>query len=354
MSWRSSALEGARRSGALRLLGASWGPGRLTALSYHRVTPYPDPSFEVFPGTVSATPEVFAAQMDLLTQRHTVVPMDRVIEWLDGRSDLPPRPAVITFDDGYADNYTHALPILRERGLPATVFLTTGLIGTGDGAWWDRAAYAFCHSSADAAELPLLGDVTWRSDEERDDIRDRFITEIKTLRESDKLAAIETLFERLDSRPGPTAFEGLYLTWDQVREMESAGFTAAAHTVTHPILTRAEPEQARDEIVASVAKVAAEVGRPVRAFAYPNGMPGDHDDTIAQMLADAGVVAAFTLDPGPAKASEAIATPLQIPRVYVDRRHGVSGFSAQLEGVGRLINRVDRIRSPRASTVTAG
>ncbi len=345
-------MGAAGRFGMLRLLGATWGTGRLTALSYHRVTPYPDPSFDVFPGTVSATPEVFAAQMDLLMKRHNVVSMDQVIDWLGGKADLPPRPAVITFDDGYTDNSTHALPILRERGLPATVFLTTGLIGTGEGAWWDRVAYAFSHTSTTSAELPLLGSVAWHSASERDDVRDLLITELKTLDEADKLVAMDRVFEQLDAWPEPGAFDGLYLTWDQVREMDDAGFTAAAHTVTHPILTRLDPERARDEIVTSIARVSDEIGRPVRAFAYPNGMPGDHDDTVAQILAEAGVVAAFTLDPGPAKASEAVAKPLGIPRVYIDMRHGVAGFTACLEGVGRLAGELERIRSPRSpSTV---
>ncbi len=348
MSWKSSAMGAAGRIGMLRLIGAAWGTGRLTALSYHRVTPYPDPSFDVFPGTVSATPEVFAAQLDLLVKRHNVVSMDQVIAWLEGTAELPDRPAVITFDDGYTDNYTHALPILQERGLPATVFLTTGLIGTGEGAWWDRIAHAFAHTTATSADLPLLGSVSWRSPSERDDVRDLLITELKTLDEADKLVAMDRVFDRLDAWPEPGAFDGLYLTWDQVREMEAAGFTAAAHTVTHPILTRLPPDGARDEIMASVAKVSEEIGRPVRAFAYPNGMPGDHDETVAQLLADAGVVAAFTLAPGPAKAAEAVARPLEIPRIYIDRRHGVTGFAACLEGVGRLVGELERIRSPRS------
>ncbi len=66
------------------------------------------------------------------------------------------------------------------------------------------------------------------------------------------------------------------------------------------------------------------------------------------MLAEAGVVAAFTLDPGPAKASEAMAKPLSIPRVYIDRRHGVTGFAACLEGVGRVAGEFERIRSQRS------
>lgn len=324
----------------------------MTVVCYHRVTPYPEPSFDVFPGTVSATPEVFAAQMDLLADRHNVISMDQLVAWLEGDGDLPPRPAVVTFDDGYADNHTHAFPILRERGLPATVFLTTGLIETGAGAWWDRVAHAFHHTTASAAELPLIGAVSWRTEIERDAVRDRFTADLKALSESAKLSTIEDLQDRLGVAPDGGAFDGLYLTWDQVREMDAGGFTAAAHTVTHPILTRLPAEEARREIVDSVARVSQEVGRPIRAFAYPNGRSGDLDDAVVDLVADAGVVAAFTLSPGPARASEAIAEPLRIPRIYIDRRHGPSALAAQLEGVARLADNVTRRRSRTATVMT--
>ena len=344
MSWKSSVIEGARRVGALRVVGASWGLRRLTVLCYHRIGDADAPGFDVYSGTMSATPDAFPAQLDLVADRFNVVAMDRLVAWLKGTTDLPKRPAVITFDDGYADNSTFALPALRERGLPATIFLTTSLIGSGDASWWDRLAYGFHHTAVTDVEIPTLGSVQWSSDDERDRLVEQMIQAIKTLPESDKLAAIDETLEALGVDPAPGTFDGLFLTWDQVREMEAAGFTAAAHTMTHPVLTRLDQDDATAEIVGSVDRVAEEVGRPVDAFAYPNGMPGDYDEVAFRALAGAGIGAAFTLSPGPTRATEAAADPLRIRRIYVAGLHSLTDFETRLEGIPRVADAVRRGR----------
>jgi peptidoglycan/xylan/chitin deacetylase (PgdA/CDA1 family) len=108
---------------------------RVPILMYHSVRDDPPP--ETAPLAVS--PAVFADQMALLRDRgFTPVPL--------GTVDLPPKPICITFDDGYADFHTHALPVLESHGFPATVFVTTG--------WLDDAG-------PDAAGRPLDKMLTW-------------------------------------------------------------------------------------------------------------------------------------------------------------------------------------------------
>ena len=106
-------------------------------LIYHRVNPWPSSfAIDVTP------PDRFRRQMEHLARRYRVLPLEELWRRTQEGS-LPPRCVAVTFDDGYADNHEFALPILRELGIPATVFVVTGCIGTGVIPWHDRVLAAF-------------------------------------------------------------------------------------------------------------------------------------------------------------------------------------------------------------------
>jgi peptidoglycan/xylan/chitin deacetylase (PgdA/CDA1 family) len=79
----------------------------------------------------------FEAQMDYLARHgYTVIPLSRLVAFLEGREALPPKSVVITIDDGYKSSYEIAFPALRKHGFPATVFLYTDFVGAGDAMSW--------------------------------------------------------------------------------------------------------------------------------------------------------------------------------------------------------------------------
>ena len=123
------------------------------------------------------------------------------------------RIVIITFDDGYADNYTRAFPILQRFGFVATIFLVSDYVNTDHIHWWDAA-------------------------------------KIRTPRDSD-----------------------LYriLTWEQVHEMAAYGFEFGSHTCTHPRLTDLSPEESWLEIRRSRTELQAKLGSEVLSFCYPHG-----------------------------------------------------------------------------------
>src|SRR6185437_9715531 len=130
-------------SGLLRL--AEYLPQRecLVVVNYHRVgdreaTPYD-------PGVYSATPELFEEQIRFLRRRLRPVTLEEAAAFLAGRLRLGRAGVLVTFDDGYLDNYTTAFPLLRRHGVPAVFFLPTAFIGTGRLAWWDAIAYLVKH-----------------------------------------------------------------------------------------------------------------------------------------------------------------------------------------------------------------
>ncbi len=121
-------------SGALHSLQRvrSWWQKDLRILAYHRVMPLPDPAtFDFDLELISTSPERFRVQMQRLKQHFRPLRLTDVVAALNAGDALPPDAVVVTFDDGYDDNYRIAYPILRELGIPATFFVSTGHIDSG-------------------------------------------------------------------------------------------------------------------------------------------------------------------------------------------------------------------------------
>lgn len=326
----------------LRTLHHLFGPihvlwkNRLTVLAYHRITDPYAPGFDTFKPNVSATPADFAAQMDFIREHFNVISIDDLVDWLERKRSLPPYPALITFDDGYRDNYDHAWPILRERNLPATLFLTTGYIGTAKPFFWDLIAYCFYHTRKTEAELPPLGRFQWHDEASRDEVMKYWLGLLKTLPDEEKQVAVERLPQELDVAVDEQFFASLLLSWDQVREMAAGGFTMGSHTENHPILTRIPLEQARAEMERSKAHIEAEIGQPVRAFAYTNGMQTDFNAALQEVLSQIGYKVAFTLLRGPATLPEVRHAPMAIRRVSC-YMYSLARFKVNLTGIPRLL-----------------
>ena len=272
------------------VIGAIAGP-RLMILIFHRVHRTPDP---LFPNELDAAK--FDALLQILQTSFRVLPLRSAVTAMREGS-LPSRALAITFDDGYADNYTDAFPILRDLSLPATVFLTTGPVETGQSLWFDRVLRAFERSPRERVALPG-GEMS--QDLEDDDQRGReairALYALMRLSDQERLAAVDRLVRDLGGEDGspPTPM----LSWDQVREMARAGITFGAHTVTHPILSRLSLSDAKAEIVESKRRIEEETGLPVTLFAYPVGRRSDYSPEVIRAVADAGFRAAFTTTPG--------------------------------------------------------
>jgi peptidoglycan/xylan/chitin deacetylase (PgdA/CDA1 family) len=308
-----------------------WGRERLTVLAYHRIN---NPSgFEFFEPLISATPSDFGRQMDIVAERYNPISLAELISWMDGASSLPSDPVLVTFDDGYRDNLVHALPVLRERQLPAVLFLPTEHIGRDLPFFWDSAAYCFHHSDAPHADLPILGSREWVSSAE---MSAEWINAVKREPQSRRDELTEQLGQALGVAVPSTAHSGQHLTWDEVRKMADEGFSFGSHTLSHPILTELSPAQARRELVESRLRLEEELNEPIRALAYPNGTTADFSPQIEELAKESGYSAAFTLVPGPTSYRELLAEPLAIRRIGVYLADTDRRFRAKLAGGGRV------------------
>lgn len=303
------------------------GRDRLTVLAYHRIAD-PEDLGDLHPGVVSATPAMFARQMDWVAREFSVIALDDLLAHAAGERPLPERPLLITFDDGYRDNHDVALPVLRARGLPAVLFLVTGAIGTDRVMWWDEVTRLVLRSPRASAELPPLGRRDLDGRPARLALARELLGRLKELADDRRAEAVEHLRAALEA-PLPPPGPPLFMDWDEVRAMVAGGVDCQPHTHDHPLLTRVDPGRARAEVRRSADLVAERTGRPAVAFAYPNG---SHDAAAARIVGEEGIRLAFTMDPGPARMPDALRAPLAIPRIGLDASDTFDAFRLKVSG----------------------
>lgn len=260
----------------------------LKILAYHRVNYHSGTDFLFNDDVISCSPEIFDSQMSFCRKYFTPITFSHLRNCLNGEGQLPERPLIITFDDGYKDSFTYALPILKRYNLPATIFLTTGYIGKNELFWWDAVAYSIKTSKRQQLEMDI-NHSSYRfaldSNEERRESIRKLCLILKSLSNDKKNEVLQQLFLLTDVR-APQA--EISMGWDDVREMCCEGIEFGSHTVTHPILTKISERDIIFELEESKKIIESTIDREVIAFAYPNGLREDFDSHIKNVLNDLG------------------------------------------------------------------
>ena len=314
-------------------------PNLLTVLNYHRIDNAFREDFDTFRPNVSATPSEFAAQMDHVSRKYNVISGTELVAFIKGRHQLPDHAAIITFDDGYYDNYANAYPILKARNLPAIIFLATDFIGSRQPFFWDLIAYCFFHTKKEQAQLPLLGAQSWADRPTRDVVMQRLIETLKKISDMQKQKVIDQLPQILGVDLPDEAFKNLMISWSDAKELSENDIELGAHTASHPILTRISLGDTSDELSKSKQHIEAEIGKPTLSFAYPNGQPSDFNNEVVDRVQQAGFEIAFTLLPGPTRRITVIKNPLAIRRIFLSHTDSFSRFAAKLTGLDRIPGR---------------
>jgi peptidoglycan/xylan/chitin deacetylase (PgdA/CDA1 family) len=261
----------------------------LVALTYHRVG-LPDESY--YAASWDATPALFEEQVRLLAKEFDVIGPEDLAEALRaGRG----RYVLITFDDAYRDNFDEAFPILRRYGARATFFITTGFVDGRQLSWWDEIGW-MVHMSPKTelrADGWLDGAVSLKSKDRELAVRaltDRY----KVLPAENALEFMDVLAEATGSGRHPKDGHDPWMTWDNIRELHSAGMHIGGHTVNHPVLARLTPDAQEREIVGCKQRIEAELGEPMRSLSYPDGGRDSFNQETRRILADNGVEFGFS------------------------------------------------------------
>ena len=186
-------------------------------LTFHRVNDY-DSNF------LTTSRETFEKTISTISQDYKVISLQSLVEKIKNKERLGHKTVIVTFDDGYRDNFLYAAPILRKYDVPATFFVTSGYINTNRVFPWDK--------------------------------------------QSDKAHAL--------------------MTWDEVRELSHMGFDIGAHTVNHTCLGQLPLEIARIEVTRSKEQIEEQINMRITAFSYPVGVPACLRDDVKEVIREAG------------------------------------------------------------------
>jgi peptidoglycan/xylan/chitin deacetylase (PgdA/CDA1 family) len=260
-------------------------------LNYHRIG---DGSASLFDhGLWSADVRSFNEQVGYLKSNFDVIGTDDLPGVLARKSG---RQVLITFDDGYRDNYTAAFPILKRHGVPASFFISTGFLDRPGLPWWDEIAWMVRSSRRDRVDVcPWLPEPVPFDTPHREGTVRILLRTFKAMPSNCTQQFLSAIGEATGSgRFDPSSAKDLWMTWDMIREMRAAGMSIGGHTVTHPILAQASPEQQWQEISGCGERLHAELGAPMRAFSYPVGSRTAFNDETRAYLRRAGVQYAFS------------------------------------------------------------
>jgi peptidoglycan/xylan/chitin deacetylase (PgdA/CDA1 family) len=273
---------------------------------------------------------MYRRQLEYIRAHFNVLPLEEALERLTAGT-LPPRAMTITFDDGTRNLATHAVPVLRELGLPAAVFLATGPISSPETLWPDRLWLAIAHTSATEVDLSALGLGTCSLDgtADRGKVYAAAVERFKDLDDAGRIAVLDEVLGALGYRGGDGGPFRM-LSWDEAREMVSDGLvTLHPHTVTHPILSRCSDDKVAREITDSCTTLERETGQAPKVFAYPNGRKQDFDTRAKDALHNLGVRWALSTTGGFA---DRHCDPMALPRLAVGSDSSFDYFRLMVSG----------------------
>lgn len=289
----------------------------LTVLTYHSIRPSPG-AFD--DGVIDASVEGLDRHLAMIRRSCSPITLDELRSALLERKPLPPSPLLVTFDDGYRDNFDLALPVLCRHGIRATFFVATSYITERRVFWWDRIAYLIRRSAMTRIRLDYPHAIEI-------DLRDRpgAIRQAQRIVKDTPSLDFPRFFEGLEAAarvPWTPSDERrfadeLVLTWSQVRALRKAGMDVQSHTRTHRVLDTIPKDELHAELSGSRQELEEILGEPVRAVSYPVGRTIAGIPDIRDAVAAAGYDLGFSNASGINSLFRTI-DPLDLRRISLD------------------------------------
>jgi len=182
-------------------------------------------------------------------------------------------PLVLTFDDGYSDNYTHAFPFACELKVPITIFLIPGYTENGRYFWWLEGDYLVKQARVEQATIDGIAYALKQQEDQKALAKAIFDRLCYASSVAEREAFLQTVREELAVPLAVPPGEKVALRWDEIREMEESGWVSfGGHTMHHPVLGYlSDPVEIEREVKECRNVLEQQLGHPVRSFAYPFG-----------------------------------------------------------------------------------
>lgn len=263
----------------------------LIVINYHRIGMAIESPWDA--GVFSATPAEFDEQLSWLKRRFQLIGLEEAIAFVHGETSWPGTSILLTFDDGYRDNYESAFPILRAHGAWAAFFLPTSFVGTCKVPLWDAVAYQL-HKTRRASlrlnypvPLEISFDTTLHAALRR-------VQDLYKLPGTDPRRLTVEIEQATGVELPATSSERLFMSWAEASEMAEAGMGFGSHTDSHEMVSRMSAERQLAEFRCSRAILAERLRVPADALAFPFGGRDSFDEHTAECLRAAGYRAGFS------------------------------------------------------------
>lgn len=315
-------------------------------LTYHRISDEPSPDD---PLIVSV--DQFAKHVEFLKCHFRLLSAYEVGDIVRSRKHFPDCSCLITFDDGWKDNYTHAFPVLQTFEAPAIIFLATGYIGTSKRFWHDRLssllrALPLSHVGGQvthhldwraASVIRIIREVSAIPVRLRRPVIEEIIQAWKRFEDSER----EQKIQEIESTAGGASASSTpaMLSWNDVAVMACSGIEFGSHTVSHVLLDQVSGGEMREELRTSKEVLEHRLKQPVNFVAYPNG---NYNDEVLAASKECGYLGGFTCEVGFNVASD---SPFILKRKHVlnelsigwNGRFSEAFFAAELSGIRHAV-----------------
>lgn len=292
-------------SGVYRMMGR----GQVVILAYHRVLTRQEAEEQYVAPGMYVLEEVFEAQAQFVSENFEVLSLSELLRiWQSGSLRLNQRHCVLTFDDGWGDNYTRAFPVLKRYKLPASIFLVSEFVGTSKVFWpeqlrvvlsklaerrnFDRphlSALLSDHMESQVVDIVLRGIESGRPGSGWIDVA------IDACKKRPAASASDLIGRLTEGDSGECTTKPSLLNWAEIQEMSKHGVTFGSHSCTHAILTSESFSKMKGEVENSGQQLKMRLESYIPVFCYPNG---SYDQNVRACVAEAGYAAALSLDGG--------------------------------------------------------
>ncbi len=250
--------------------------------------------------------EQLETALRVLREHYDFISLDDAIDILEGRQAPREYAMVLTFDDGYLNNYSLALPVLESLNIPASFFVCPGMMENGRRFWIDRLDFAIQHLPAGARSVDVAGQTIDLNATSREQLADAYQALRRRLKSSfheDFDERVDALADELESRagcalntsqPDDDVWAGI-MNWSQTEDARQRNTHIGSHTTDHVRLTLVDTEEIKRQLTDSKARIGDRLGSDCVSIAYPNG---DHSAAVRQQTREAGYRCGLTCDAG--------------------------------------------------------
>ncbi len=260
-------------------------------LMYHRVSPEKGESL-----LIPLPPDIFEEQMKVISKKYKVVFLRELPALLKDKSKSNEKILILTFDDGYKDNYVYAYPILKKYNIPATIFISSSYINNQKNFWWDQIYQIIKNLRIKKLTLNGIISCPLKTEADKECCAFSLVEKLKKLPLAETTSLIEQLIKKYELRLDENTN---VMLWEDINKMDENIVDIGAHTVNHTMLSILNPKMIEYEIIQSKKDIENNTSREAITFSYPYGTSESFNKEVINVVKQNGFCCAVTGIPTP-------------------------------------------------------